>query len=210
MKSKYHIEITQKALSNFFSQDALKTILKANIKQDRISYQYKHDYIHFDSNAFESGFRYIADQNEFLITSIDSKDYITARRALGRICHSWQDFYSHSNYVKLWLDINGETLPSEITHNDDNVMNHPDLHSGINYGVTDLLALLPVVGKFIKPLMPMDSHAKMNLDSPQSGSHFVYAYHAAFIRTKAFYEGLIVELRNIKISDEKITGFKGQ
>lgn len=210
MKSRYHIEITQKALDEHFSQDALETIIQANIRQDRISYQFKHDYIHFDGNAFESGFRYIADQKDILIASVNSADFITARKALGHICHSWQDYYSHSNYVKLWLEINGASSPQKIGHDDKRIMDHPELRSGINYGLTDLLALLPILGKFVKPLMPADSHAKMNLDSPQSGFHFGYAYYAALKRTEALFENLIIELENNRINAEKIAGFTDQ
>jgi len=210
MKSKYHAEITRKALSEYFSQDALKTIIIANICQDRIRNQLGRDYIHFDSNAFESGFGYINDQHKIIVSSIDSKEYIPARKSFGRICHSWQDFYSHSNYVKLWLNIAGQSSPSDIDFNDDRIMKHPKLHSGMNYGLTDFLAILPGLGKIMKPLMPEDSHAKMNLDSPKSGSEFYYAYFAALKRTKDCFRKLILELRTNDINEEKIAGFKGQ
>jgi len=210
MKSKFHAKITRKVLSDHFSEKALKTIITANICQDRIRNQINRDYIHFDSNAFESGFHYINDQKRIVVSSIDSKVYIQARKAFGRLCHSWQDFYSHSNYVKLWLDIAGQSLPSDIPFDDDRIMNHPELRSGINYGLMDLLAILPGLGKIIKPLMPEDSHAKMNLDSPASGSKFYYAYEAALSRTKDCLKKLFLELRTNVINEEKIAGFKGQ
>lgn len=210
MKSKYHAEITRNALSNYFSKEALKTIITANICQDRIRNQIGRDYIHFDSNAFEAGFRYIDNQNKIVVASIDSREYSQARKAFGRLCHSWQDFYSHSNYVKLWLSNAEPSPPNDIPFDDDRIMNHPDLRSGINYGLMDLLAILPGLGKFITPMMPEDSHAKMNLDSPKSGAHFTYAFYAALKRTDACYRKLILELITNGISEEKISGFKGQ
>jgi len=53
MNVKYHIEITRKALSNHFSEKALRTILRANINQDSIKNQINHDHFHFDSNTFK-------------------------------------------------------------------------------------------------------------------------------------------------------------
>jgi hypothetical protein len=210
MKSKYHIEITRKALSFYFTLDALHTILMANILQDRIINQIGRDYLHFDSNTFDSGMHYIHMQEEMIFTAIASSDFTSARKALGHICHSWQDFYSHSNYVRLWVDREGLVPPSEIDHDDPNIMNSLHLRSGINYGLFDALALIPGLGKIITPLMPEDSHAKMNLDSPKSGELFEYAYQAALKRTRVYFSDLIQALEHKYFNKEKIAGFKGQ
>jgi len=187
MISKYHIEITKRVLSEYFTQDAFQTILTANVLQDRIRNQFGRDYIHFDSNAFDSGMQYIQEQKDLIFSAIASSDFITARKAFGRICHSWQDYYSHSNYVRLWVDREGLVPPCEIDDDDQDIMNSPKLRSGINYGLIDFLALIPGFGKIVTPLMPADSHAKMNLDSPKSGVFFDYAYHAALKRTKSCF-----------------------
>jgi hypothetical protein len=210
MKSKYHIEITTSALSEHFSQNALQTIIRANILQDRLRYQLQHDYIHFDSNDFERGFRYIQEQQELTISSIDVSDFTTARKAFGHICHSWQDFYSHSNYVRLWVNRVGFIPPCEIPHDDKQIMDSPQLKSGINYGLPDFLALIPGLRNVITPLMPEDSHARMNLDSPKSGKLFDYAYFAALKRTDACFKELLIELNTKSVTEKKISDFRGK
>ncbi|MEA3326452.1 MAG: hypothetical protein U9R53_03985 [Chloroflexota bacterium] len=210
MKTKYHIEITHTALSSHFSYEALQPIIKANIRQDRIYYQLGHDHYHFDNSSFGQGFSYIKTQEEKLIHAITQEQHDIARDSFGRITHSWQDFYSHSNYVKLWLGTSCISSPCKIVHDDEEVMNHPDLKSGRIYGLFDFIAMLPGLSKIIKPLMPIDSHAQMNLDSPNSGPMFAFAYWAALKRTKGFYDELINELKILNVNQHAIQNFKGQ
>jgi hypothetical protein len=210
MNSKYHIEITCKALSEHFSERALKTIIHGNIRQDSIKNQIGHDWYHFDSNTFAEGFAYIEQQRKNAIDAIMQDDFMPARTAFGRLLHTWQDFYSHSNYVRLWLEANPSASPDEIIHDDKNILHNPDLRSGMNYGFMEYLALLPVLSSIITPHMPDDSHAKMNLDSPRSGILFVYAYNAAIKRTTTCYDELIDELSQRKVSSELLSGFRDQ
>jgi len=209
MNKKYHIEITKKALKDHFSPAALKMIIHGNIRQDRIKNQFNHDYIHFDSNEFNTGFGYIRNQQKIVISAIEGLEFTTARKAFGRICHSWQDFYSHSNYVKLWLDKAETTSPRDIDPNDQNIISHPKLRSGINYGIVEFFALVPGLGALIKPNMPDDSHAIMNLDSPKAGPLFAFAVVAAMKKTLIAYFDLILKLTTTHIDEIKIAGFKG-
>jgi len=210
MNSKYHIQITSKALADHFSGRALKTINRANICQDSIKNQIKHDWLHFDSNTFTEGFDYIKKQKEIAVEAIEMGEFKSARAAFGRLLHTWQDFYSHSNYVRLWLEANQTTSPEEIIHDDDNILSHPDLRSGMNYGFLEYLALLPILTSFITPRMPDDSHAKMNLDSPRSGPLFYYAYNAALKRTTTCYDELMIELKRLETNSSLIAGFRDQ
>lgn len=210
MKTKYHIEITRNALQPYFSPEALGGIIKTNVLQDRIKYQFGHDYIHFDGNAFAKGFAYIASQERIIFDQIKSRDYLTARKALGRITHSWQDFYSHSNYVKLWLTKAAGGTPEEINFNDKEIITSANLKSGKNYGLCEFFALIPGISKLITPLMPDDSHAKMNLDSPASGLHFTYAYWAAYKRTCHVHEQIIIQLNKNDITIDQINAFHNQ
>lgn len=209
MKSQYHLEVTRKALDPYFTKDALKTILKANIGQDKIKYQFGHPYFHFDSNTFKEGFGYIEAQEKQLINSIMEGNYPHALEALGRIAHTWQDFYSHSNYIKLWLGDHPEAKPEEIDPADSVYINHSDLISGTVY-VLDFLALVPGMTKLITPLMSKDSHAKMNLDSPASGLLFAYNYQASLKRTGLEYERVMILCAENKISNHKIEQFLGK
>ena len=210
MKSRYHLEITRKALEPYFAPDALDTLLNANIGQDKIKYQFGHPHFHFDSNTFNEGFTYIEAQEKQIIECIVQGDYINARKALGRITHTWQDFYSHSNYIKLWLIDHPQATPEEIDPADSAYIGHPDLRSGKVYGLMEFLALLPILTDLITPLMPEDSHAKMNLDSPASGPLFAFNYQASLKRTRMIYERLIKLFAENAISQKQIQQFLGK
>jgi hypothetical protein len=210
MKSKYHIAITKEVLGPYFSEDALKMIVRANVLQDRPIYQFNHDHFHFDGSAFEAGHNYIAQQERTIVDSVRSGDFKVARKALGRITHTWQDFYSHSNYVPLWTSQHPKLPPSKIDPADETLIQSPELRSGKNYGVTDMLALIPVISKWIRPSMPADSHAKMNMDSPEANPLFPYAFSAAKKRTQLIYDKLMQMLEDAHISKNKVFNFTGK
>ena len=210
MKTKFHIQITKNVLREYFSEDTVKKIVLANIKQDRPKFQFGHDYIHFDSNAFPEGFEYISQQIRLLETSISDDEMEQAWHSLGRILHSWQDFYSHSNYVELWIQKTENPKPEEIDWDDQEIINSSNLQSGKNYGIIEFIALLPGISSLVKPFMPADSHAKMNLDGPNSGPAFGYAYIAAKMKTKEVVEQIIDRLMRQNIAAEKIRIFLGK
>ena len=209
MKSKYHTEITWKVLKDYFTKKPLKVIIWSNIKQDRLKNQIGRDFIHFDGSAFFESFNYINSEEAKMYQSIQAEDYPRAWASLGHILHSWQDFYSHSNYTQLWLQKVKDSPPEGINHDDPDIFNHPDLQSGKNYGMFDLLALIPGISKLVMPLMPSDSHARMNLDSPKSGSNFIYAYHAALKRTITVIEEIFDTLNQQEINQDMIVRFMG-
>lgn len=208
MNTSYHIKITRKALNHQFSTPALEEIIHANVKQDRIAHLIGHDEIHFDGSAFKSGFEYIANQEKMILEHMNLNEWKSAREAFGRLLHSWQDFYSHSNYVKLWLNNHKISDPKSIIHDDPEILNHPELESGKNYGVIEFLAMVPPISWLIKPMMPKNSHAKMNLDSPTASPVFEYAYWAAFSATNSAYQKTISALDKIQSNQELVKRFK--
>lgn len=210
MRTEYHIEITTNALQELFSKTALELIIKSNISQDRLRYQIWHDYIHFDGNAFKEGFDYIDEQNRLILENVQGEQYPSAWEALGRMTHSWQDYYSHSNYIKLWLDRYGQVKPEEINHQDNVIMNHPDLRSGKNYGLLELMATTKGLSKIFFPLIPPDSHAKMNLDGPDISPLFEYAYWAALKQTQQVAHEILGNLGNNNVGQGKIRLFTGK
>jgi len=210
MKTRYHIEITKRSLEKHFSEYALRQIIIANIKQDRIRYQFRHDHIHFDGNAFDRGLFYITYQEESLISAVKSGHFSNARKALGRITHSWQDFYSHSNYVNLWLNQTTIEEPQLISYDDENIFHHSELKSGKSYGLIEFIAMIPLISKVIKPLMPSDSHAQMNHDSPADSNDFDFVYWAAFNQTKAVFDKIMQQLIESDIEQMKINQFLGK
>lgn len=183
-----HEEMTREALGPNFSPRALEIIIAANRKQDALSGQIGHDEFHFDNNAIEQGNRYINEQRGFVLASLLSPGVLSAWIAFGRLTHTAQDFYSHTNYVSLWIDQHSGTRPLEIDPVQKNLLQSPSLHSGKIYFPLDVLYFIPFLKKFSLKFLPDDSHGKMNLDSPKQGARFEYARAAAVKRTQYEFE----------------------
>ena len=181
-----HEEMTRESLGEHFSPRALEIIIAANRKQDAIRGQIGHDEFHFDNNAIEKGLRYINEQRGFVLASLLSPGVLSAWIAFGRLTHTAQDFYSHTNYISLWLDQHPGTPPTppEIDPVQKSLLRSPSLHSGKIYLPMDALYFVPFLRKFALKLLPEDSHGKMNLDSPAQGPRFEYARAAAVKRTQ--------------------------
>ena len=191
MLTKYHIEILSDALSDCFSARALAAISKANVNQDRLSGLFGHDEFHFDNNAFERSYAYIEGQRALIVSSLKANQAASAWAAFGRLTHTAHDFYAHSNYITLWLSrLNGETHPAlhEVDPVDLTLLNSPDLRSGKVYYPFEILYYIRPLRQFALSHIPRDSHAWMNLDSPEQGFKFDYAIQAALKRTKIEFD----------------------
>ena len=55
---------------------------------------------HFDSEQFQTGQNRLVMLRENVVSSIKMKNFDMARRDTGRMLHTLQDFYSHSNWVE--------------------------------------------------------------------------------------------------------------
>ncbi|MFN8461016.1 MAG: hypothetical protein U0X93_04505 [Anaerolineales bacterium] len=111
--------------------------------------------------------------------------------------HTVQDFYAHSNYVTLWLNrFDGKTPPPpvEIDPLDPSLIHSPSLRSGKTYPPLEYLYFVKRLRPHVLPLIPRDSHAWMNLDSPEQGFKFDYAMQAAIKRTRIEYEKTLKDL----------------
>lgn len=195
MLKDYHIEICQRALGNKFSPKALDILIAANLGQDQIRYQFRHPHFHFDSNAFDAGYAYVEKQRQIVLNTLKS-DNVSAWQAFGRLTHTVQDFYAHSNYIQLWVDSqsNGDVPPPpQVDALDPKFLQHPDLHSG-NVYFWDWLAFIPGFYSLALRLTPEDSHTHMNLDHPDRGELFPYAIEAASQRTQFEYEKIAIAL----------------
>ncbi len=198
----YHRQILHEALGNEIGSLALKIISKANAQQDYLRGQIGHDEYHFDNNALEESYAYIRENHAQTITALKSGYVETAWKAFGRLTHTAQDFYAHSNYIKLWLaqfDEENKPLPKDIIHNDPTILQSPKLHSGKLYYPLELFSYIPLLKKYILPHLPKDSHAWMNIDSPAQGRIFNYTLNAAIKITRDEYKKVLSQLS----SDEK-------
>jgi hypothetical protein len=196
MHTPYHRSITVQALQGCFSATALEVIVAANLGQDSPRGQIGHDEYHFDANAFAKGRAYIEENRHIIRPALERGDVLAAQKAFGRLTHTAQDFYAHSNYVTLWLarfPDNGWPPPDEIDPFDSALLDGPDLRSGRLYYPLEVLSFIPFLKKFILPLLPRDSHAWMNLDTPEQGPKFPYAIAAAEKRTRYEYEQTVCD-----------------
>lgn len=186
MKAQYHRSITTQALQSHVSARALQAIMRANLQQDGLRYQFGHDHFHFDSNMFHSSYAYMEEQRAFVRDFLQRGDVPSAWIAFGKLTHSVQDFYAHSNYIPLWLDhFAGSTPPPppEVDPVSPSILQHPGLRSGKLYYPFEALTFLPIIGRVFVPFMPDDSHAKMNHDGPDNSPLWDYIFHAAVKRT---------------------------
>jgi len=195
MLKPYHIEICQRALGVLFSPRALDSIIAANLAQDVLRNQIGHAELHFDDNAFAAGNAYLEAQRHIILEALDhfhDEALLSAWRAFGRLTHTAQDFYAHSNYIRLWaasFPPDELPAPSEVEALKPEILRHPQLRSGKIY-LWDWLAFVPGLSTLAYRLLPPDSHTHMNLDSPRRGALFPYAREAAIQRTRREYEHL--------------------
>ena len=198
MFTEYHIEIMFESLGDHLGTRALSMMTTANVKQDQLlTGFFSHDEFHCDNNAFEKTNQYIEQQRELAVESLKRKDTIASWSAFGRMTHSAQDFYAHSNYVTLWLNrFNGNAppLPGEIDPLDPGLIHSPELRSGKTYNPFELLYFWGRTRAFALRVLPKDSHAWMNLDVPEQGFKFEYAMQAAIKRTRIEYERTMTAL----------------
>ncbi len=191
MLTQYHIEMNREALGEHFSERALQIITTANINQDRLAGQFGHDEYHFDNNAIDKGNRYINEQRGYILATLIGAGVSpsVAWSAFGRLLHSAQDFYAHSNYVTLWLDENNASSSAlEIDPLTKSILLSPKLHTGKVYFPMDVVYFIKPLRSFALKLLPKDSHGWMNLDSPEQGFKFDYAIRAAVKRTQHEFE----------------------
>lgn len=187
MKTQYHRIITTQALSPHFSQNALETVIAANLGQDIWRYQLGHDYFHYDNNSFAAGDAYIDDLRCSVVDALQRGDTVPARESFGRLTHTAQDFYAHSNYIALWRESHPEAPPDETDPMLAALLSDSRLRSGRIYYPLEAFSFIAALKPYIVHLLPRDSHAWMNIDDP-SCPNFDYAYAAAVKRTELEFE----------------------
>jgi hypothetical protein len=190
MLRKFHIEMMHLALDGIVSPRALDRMIAANLHQDCLRGQIGHDEYHFDHNAFGKSYAYIEEQRALTAASLRANDAAPAWAAFGRLTHTAQDFYAHSNYIALWLSRQPDGArpgPAEVDPIDPDLIHNPALRSGKVYWL-ELLTLILPLRPLIMSLLPRDSHAWMNIDSPERGPNFPYAFQAAVKRTEIEFQ----------------------
>jgi hypothetical protein len=192
MIPRYHSQVTRQALESSFDERALRQVIRANLAQDSlISVLGVAPHHHVDDDKIAEAAAYVEEQHSIIVAlSADPQGAKAQRVALGRLLHTVQDFYSHSNYVDLWLAKQsrsaemGDPTPEQIDPLDAEILQHPDLRTGHYVPLLGPLYLVPVLGRWLARLYtPANSHEAMNLDSPSRGPRFFYALQAALKRS---------------------------
>jgi hypothetical protein len=191
MLVRHHIAITRQALGADVGLRALEVIVRANLRQDGLRCQFGHDHFHFDNNQFDQSYAYIEEQRALVRAGLQRGDAQSAWQAFGRMIHTVQDFYAHSDYIPRWLSrFNGRTPPPppEVDPVSPDIFHDPNLRSGKLYYPLEALAFIPFLKKLILPLLPSDSHAHMNFDDRDDKGLFDYVFHASVKRTRLEFE----------------------
>lgn len=187
MNAIYHQQVMQRALGERVSDRALKAMVAANLGQDTLLGLLR-TVRHFDDNLLAEGLAYMAAERA---AAAAAERREAAWAAFGRLAHTAQDFYSHSNYVALWLEGQAsQAAPpvDSIDGLDAALLQHPRLRTGRVYLPLEALWLFPRLQPWLKRVLPPDSHAHMNLDSPETGALFPYSLEAAVQRTRAEFD----------------------
>ncbi|KAG7223689.1 hypothetical protein INR49_015414 [Caranx melampygus] len=86
-------------LSSVLFQTAIANMYFSNAKVD-VVYALSEEH-HFDDETFEGGRDVITAGVAAVKASVKLENFVAGRWTLGGICHTLQDFYSHSNWVEL-------------------------------------------------------------------------------------------------------------
>lgn len=199
MEGKYHRQMLNEVLSVHFSQADLNLISRANLHQDWPRGQLHPEY-HFDNSTFTESEAYIQQERQFILDSLASNNREEALAALGRLLHTRQDFYAHSNWVRLQVERQGGLInyPPEAIPLCPDPLAEPNLISGNASIPRWLLYHIPLLGSFVKRFyFPPDSHEAMNLDTPKQGPLFAYAISAATRHTQFELDCVLAEIEKV-------------
>ena len=89
--------------------DAIEVITNANSDVDLEDDEEKNAAAHFDSEQIQAGHNRVVQLKQMVINEISLGKYNDARILAGRMLHTLQDFYSHTNWVEM-----GNTLPYNV------------------------------------------------------------------------------------------------
>lgn len=91
---------------------AVGEVASANVAMDFLSSTRSDPVYHFDSERVDGAIQMLREFWAQTILLTQAKEYQGARRSLGQLFHSLQDFYSHSN----WVEMGQQTLYLHLLH----------------------------------------------------------------------------------------------
>ena len=190
MNEEYHRQVTTEALADHLNAADLEIVIQANIGQDTVWNWLTTPERHYDGRRFTQAEAYIAQERARAVSAFQRGDRIQALQALGRLLHTRQDFYSHSNWMQRCAEEAGSAAQSA-----DNPIICLDpqadttLFAARAPFLIHALYLIPVMGALIKRVyLPADYHEAMHLDNPSRGPLFAPSLLAARLHTRLEWE----------------------
>lgn len=206
MNEQYHRQVTAEALGDLLSHEELEIVIKANVGQDNVWNWLTTPERHYDGRFFAQAEAYIDKERARAVDAFRGGDRVAALQTMGRLLHTRQDFYSHSNWMQLCA-AQGSTKDTARNTVNTAGWNAADpaicldtqadrqIYAARAPFLIHALYLIPILGPLIKRIyLPADFHEAMHLDDPSRGPLFAPSLVAARKHTRVEWEGVMSTL----------------
>jgi len=194
-----HINLTKEACqiledSYLVPDSRIDFIITANLSSDN---NQKSSAIHFDNCAFREGAERVS-HCKSLYTMVSDRFSKRSLRALGRLLHTVQDFYAHSNWIEfhesknpipLW-DLNPNNLTAEI-YSGYWAVGKPKIYNSIPPGHNKLNK---------DSVSSRESKIKVSSGINQGKTYFELAYQTALNASKAELDKFIENVKSYRVT----------
>ncbi|MEZ4831751.1 MAG: hypothetical protein R2873_07050 [Caldilineaceae bacterium] len=194
MNEEFHRQVTTEALADQLSAEELEIVILANIGQDRVMNWLTTPERHYDGRFFAQSEAYIVEERVRSTDAFRRGDRVAALQAMGRLLHTRQDFYSHSNWMHLCA------ADAVAWNADDPILClDPQGTAGVYAAKAPFwihaVYLIPVLGALVKRFyLPADYHEAMHLDDPSRGPLFAPSLIAACKHSRLEWERVMSTL----------------
>ena len=194
MNEEYHRQVTIDAIGNQLTAKELETVIAATVGQDRVLNWLTTPQRHYDGRYFAESEAYIAEERAHAIDAFRRGDRTAGLQALGRLLHTRQDFYSHSNWMRLCA-ADATTWNTEDPAICLAPQDAPGLFAAKAPFWIHVIYLIPVLGSLVKRFyLPADYHEAMHLDDPSRGPLFAPSLVAARKHTRLEWDKVMSTL----------------
>ena len=113
---KYHDQSAQEGLGGFLREGVLRDLKVQRLWADETypSFRGTQDQIYFDDCEFNGSAKFIRDRYRAAISGLADNKLWVASENFGRLLHTVQDFYSHSNWVELFPLHGGKVTQADL------------------------------------------------------------------------------------------------
>ncbi|MBI1293495.1 hypothetical protein GC175_00880 [bacterium] len=202
MKEEYHRQVTAEALGDQLSHEELEIVIQANVGQDGVWNWLTTPERHYDGRFFAKAEAYIDEERARAVDAFHRGDRVAALQAMGRLLHTRQDFYSHSNWMQHCAAKGAAKGAANTAHWDAadpaiclDTQADPQIFGVRAPFLIHALYVIPILGPLIKRIyLPADYHEAMHLDDPSRGPLFAPSLVAARKHTRLEWERVMSTL----------------